>query len=410
MQRSAIASFLVAACAAPVVAQDTLVVRADGPAFWGENLRLVEEVRIGALEGDPRYTFGRVSGVAPLSDGSVWVADGQAQVVRRYDTGGRHLLEVGGPGEGPGEFKGIMEAAPYRGDSVAVWDAHAWRISIVDAEGRLGRTLTAGFQGSILGGPLRQFVVDREGGFWIVGIDRPDQNRGEETPWIWKRADAEGRVLDTLPQPRRDIDGPYVGGQSYGLGAMAAFGTHTMTAVSPAGYLVTARNDEYAVHRPLRDGRVVRIERSWDPVPVDADERRQFQANVEHMVPIWEGRYDFSTEVADTKPPFWALWVDDDARIWVARHVEARHRPETDAERSERERLAEIRGSMPPPMEWWEPVTLDVFEPNGRFLGTVELASPDSRPVRASGRTLWTVERGEFDEEYVVRWRIEAGN
>ncbi len=397
--------------APPAAAQDTLVVRADGPHTWGERLQLVEEVRIGVVDGDERYVFGRVAGVVPAAEGSVWVADGQAQIVRRYDESGAHLEDIGGPGDGPGEFKSIMDLAPYRGDSVAVWDAHAWRVSLFDRDGVLGRTVSAGFPGSILGGG-EQFVTDTEGAFWVKGVDLDKRSdvRNAETPWIWGRTPAEGGALDTLPQAQYRIDGPYMGGQRYGLGLLRPFGVWTQTLPSPAGYLVVARNDRYAITRPLRDGRVVRIERSWSPILVERDERSQFESSAEHVTELWAGRYDFSTNIPDTKPPFWTFWIDDDARIWVARHVEAHHRPETEAERAERERLGELRGTVPPKMEWWEPVTLDLFEPNGRFLGTVVLPSSQSRPVAAHGRQLWTVEKGEYDESYVVRYRIGGGS
>jgi hypothetical protein len=70
-----------------------------------------------------------------------------------------------------------------------------------------------------------------------------------------------------------------------------------------------------------------------------------------------------------------------------------------------------------PPITWKQPVVFDVIEPNGRFLGTVAIPgvrkSPyDSFPriVRARDMTVWTIELGEFDEQYVVRYRIVPGN
>lgn len=412
MLRSAIASLLSIACAvAPLAAQDTLVVRADGPPFWGEGLRLVEEVRIGALEGDPEATFGSVVAVLPVDGAQVWVGDGQAMALRRYDWDGRYLGDVGRVGDGPGEFKWVNDLSRMPDGRIAFWDYGNARMSVFAPDAAFDTSVVLDLGGVIAYAP-DVFRVDTAGSVYVWNRGAPldlNRPRGEETPLAWIVFDADGSFRDTVRVPRRDYEGPVVGGQSYGLGTMPSFGVRTFAALSPHGYQVSARADRYALHRPLRDGRVVRIERSWTPVPVEGGERDQFEAMVHHVVGLWGDAYGFSTDVPDTKPPFWALWVDDDARIWVARHVPARHRPETDAERAERERLAEIRGSMPPPMEWWEPVTLDVFEPNGRFLGTVVLPSAQSRPMAASGRTLWTVERGDFDEEYVVRWRIEGG-
>jgi hypothetical protein len=43
------------------------------------------------------------------------------------------------------------------------------------------------------------------------------------------------------------------------------------------------------------------------------------------------------------------------------------------------------------------------------LLWTLELP-PDVRPFFSRGDTIWGVARGEYDEEYVVRLRIERPN
>ena len=88
-------------------AQDTLVVRADNPPSWGLNLRTVEEVRIGALEGPEEYVFGRVQSIAVGLDGTIYVTDDQVPVIRCYDSDGSYLGDVGREGSGPGEYMRI---------------------------------------------------------------------------------------------------------------------------------------------------------------------------------------------------------------------------------------------------------------------------------------------------------------
>jgi hypothetical protein len=47
----------------------------------------------------------------------------------------------------------------------------------------------------------------------------------------------------------------------------------------------------------------------------------------------------------------------------------------------------------------------DVFEEDGDYLGAVTV--PPMTTIRAAnGDTVWAVQRGESDEEYVVRFRI----
>ncbi|MEX2281150.1 MAG: hypothetical protein WEE89_01555 [Gemmatimonadota bacterium] len=63
-------------------------------------------------------------------------------------------------------------------------------------------------------------------------------------------------------------------------------------------------------------------------------------------------------------------------------------------------------GSKNPPRLWREPRTFDVFDAGGRFLGTV-VAPRHTQFEFRRGLQLWGVTRGEFDEQYVVRYRIE---
>lgn len=99
------------------------------------------------------------------------------------------------------------------------------------------------------------------------------------------------------------------------------------------------------------------------------------------------------------KPPWRQLYVGAEGRIWVWRYTEAEHHP------GHVTRAAE-RGDWPT-IEWLEPRTHDVFDPRGSFLGSVTLPR-DSEILFARGEEVWTLERGEYDEPYVVRYRVEG--
>ncbi|HWV57999.1 MAG TPA: hypothetical protein VNZ57_11165 [Longimicrobiales bacterium] len=65
---------------------------------------LVPDLSIGVLDGPGEYIFGQVSDVALCPEGSIYVLDGQAGTVRKYDPDGRHVRDIGRLGRGPGEF------------------------------------------------------------------------------------------------------------------------------------------------------------------------------------------------------------------------------------------------------------------------------------------------------------------
>jgi hypothetical protein len=70
--------------------------------------------------------------------------------------------------------------------------------------------------------------------------------------------------------------------------------------------------------------------------------------------------------------------------------------------------MPRLSDDAPPPLTWRDVPTFDVFESSGRLLGTVIVPS-NTRIMFSRGDLVWGVTRGEFDEPYVVRFRIERG-
>jgi hypothetical protein len=394
-------------------------VRADNPPLWGDKPVLIEEVRIGMLEGGPEFTFGDITGFVVDSDGVMWVADALAATIRRFRSNGSYLGDVGRKGEGPGEFNG--------GYGIGLARAPDGRIVSYDPL-RFGGTWSGALavfsaQGDYVGGlPLRlrgisggafQLRADTSGVLYLNNSRTVRQGTlqssglitGGARQRIWLRMDLHGNMLDTLDVP--SANSVSSGGKGYSFGFMPAYTPRTMSALSPHGYLVTGRSDLYALSRPLRDGRTVRIERTWDPVRARDDERAQFQRQLENSARN-SGRTPQNTvEIPREKPPFWALQVDDDGRIWVARHQEGYHRAETPEERAHREAPTGLPVPAPVALEWWEPLVTDVIEPSGRYLGTIRWPNNRATIAATRGDTIWAIERGDLDEQYVVRYRIQ---
>lgn len=378
----------------PLPAQDTIVFRADNPPVWGDDLELVEEIRIGALEGDPNYVFGSVSGVAPAPDGSVYVADSQIPAVRRYDGEGRWLADIGREGEGPGEYLYPRGIAYPPSHHLMVYDVRARRLTVYDEAGDhldSFHTRSGLYSGDI-------FEADTAGHAYVknVAADVRTLDEGDPWPMEWLRFAPDGSLIDTIAVPPEDKVGPgYVlAGRG---GYFRPFTVMTVSTMSPHGYLVTARNDAYALHRPLQDGRILRIERSVEPVPVLPEERRQWEAisdYFEERPSVERGAYP---SIPDVKPVIRHLFADMEGRIWVARYAQAEHRPHTPEEKAE-------RGNRPD-FEWRQPLVWEVFSPGGSFLGRVTLP-PRTTLVAARGDLVWGVQWGEFREDYVVRLRI----
>lgn len=91
-------------------------------------------LRIGVVEGDVDDQFAHLRDALRLADGSIVTLDEATRELRHYGPDGRLLRRQGREGEGPGEYLRPQAVWRYRGDSLAVWDEGASRISVLTEE------------------------------------------------------------------------------------------------------------------------------------------------------------------------------------------------------------------------------------------------------------------------------------
>lgn len=95
---------------------DTAIVTSLG-SQWGGTAELVEELRIGVVEGDPEYMFGGITGIAADADGV-------------------HVRDVGGEGQGPGEYLRVLLGMTVRIDGrLQIYDPYNERLSLYERDG-----------------------------------------------------------------------------------------------------------------------------------------------------------------------------------------------------------------------------------------------------------------------------------
>ena len=95
-------------------------------------------LRIGRVEGDPTQLLYRVTDSRVLPDGRIAVVNSGSSEVRLYSPSGQYLATIGGPGEGPGEFRSPWHVHPIAGDSLLVIDLYR-EIAIFDPAGAFVR-------------------------------------------------------------------------------------------------------------------------------------------------------------------------------------------------------------------------------------------------------------------------------
>lgn len=224
---------------------------------------------IGSVEGTDEETLFRVVGAVRLSDGRVAVANGGTSEIRYYGPDGGHLRSVGGEGGGPGEFQRITRIIRMPGDSVAVMDLSARRVSVLSPEGAFVREIPTAVSGAML-----SVAGLRPDGSWVAsqnvlmsadgiqeGLTRPDV--------VWVSLPPEGGAPDTVgrfPGTERVI---HIGSTQGRLTSVEVvtppFGR--ATSVVPVGDdLVVATQDAAQVEVYGPDGALSRIVRTGVPL------------------------------------------------------------------------------------------------------------------------------------------------
>lgn len=344
----------------------TAVVNESG-SVWGGPSVLVEEASIGVLEGDAESMLGSVRSIA--YDGErILVVDSQVPIVRIYDREGGFLGEMGGAGQGPGEYEEPASVAIAGDGRIFVRDDRGSRILVYSAAGEHLETfpLRAGFftfaqmvvgPGEV---PYTWLIVERlendPARPWITGM----QAHGPEGPY--------GEPI--IPPSYEREDGVLVASRNGRPIAMVPvpFWPSERWTLTPQLDMVSGVATEYRFEITRQaGGKLVVTRGGWAPVPVQPEEaawhRRSAIATLRGRDPAWTWN---GPEIPATKPPYSQLIVADSREIWVVRPGpgEPIEPCNEDAE--------EPRDFSAAPC-WRESWTLEVFGADGRYLGAVEV-------------------------------------
>jgi hypothetical protein len=387
------------------------VVENFGTPLWreGESWEFTEVLRIGTVEGEPEYEFGRITGMAVLSDRRVVVADAMAHNLRFFSADGTYQQTVGTQGHGPGEFgDGFLGVLQGPGDTMVVRDPANGQMHTFAPDGSwLGSFSALPIDGYYHSGWDDDVATGRLVSS-LVPMLLPDQPPVDTLDIVVAR-DVRGAVLDTVarvPTSQRyaregDVDLAYYyrGDPDYDL--------------CGAG-LVTGRSDEYQLLWYGPDGTVDRIiSLPWEPLPMtDEDQsvilRRWEELFQQYQVPLERAAERRATFRFEDSYPAYRRFICGPGATVLVQHV----RPVRDLTADERKELSPGAGGLPGTLEW------DVFDSAGRYLGAAAFPGTDwvagwrnARFVRDASTGIWymySVWSDEQDVEHVLAWRLDG--
>ncbi len=313
----------------------------DGKA--GRTVKGTIELIIGRTEGDERYLFGRILGLAFDGRGRIYVSDGQAGSVRVYGPSGEFLARIGQIGGGPLEYR------LYPSRIAILPDGHLWILSFEDKVLRADPTqedMSASVE-AVLAGSTWGWLYDHlpaldADGMFIATGSEPDHRDGFRrrrvslrngrtvsmtNPWAlrptaeelgWRLSPRVTRAEVTAAREWSAGALAYLyargGPPPYGAAGLMGFATDGRVALAVT---TTYRVDIYdSLLRP-----VTVVERDERGPRLTAIERRNTSAHMaarrraEEYYPYGDG------DITDRKPPLRDLWFDRDGRLWLERYL-----------------------------------------------------------------------------------------
>jgi hypothetical protein len=361
---------------------DTLengVVLVSNPAegIWTDETawRLVEDLRIGSVEGEGPELFAAVVDVEADDVGRIYVLERNAQEIRVFDQDGQYVRTIGRQGEGPGEFKMVVGMDFSPDGQLWTIDEGLYRWSLFDTSGVFLQSLTQGkpvstwsWRGEVMqSGELWDFIVVMTDSGYVDAL---------------ARYDTVGGYLDTLVLPVRGVYESYFRFEDTRGATVTGipFAPNVVYDAAPTGAVWIGGSSEYRIAQVGLGGDTMRVvERAHSPLPVT---RHELDSAVAAVSERSRGQPVDRSRIPATKPAFLRLVADDEGYLWV---------------------------QVPLPRDSVG-TTFDVFDPQGRYLGDVHTPLNFSvfGPVQITGNQLYAVHTDEMEVPFVVRLRVEG--
>jgi hypothetical protein len=334
----------------------TIVTNPKEPLFnEGENaFALSRDPSFGVKEGPAEYMFSQIQDLDVDAEGDVYVLDQREAQVKVFNAQGTYLRTIGRRGQGPGEVQMPVFVQITKQRELVVYDYASSRAIFYAPDGTFLRQRSTRK-------PMMPIGMDPRGYFAGYEILAPPPIGGKVLV-VYDPDFQNVKVIaqDEQGQPKVfDIVKPTV----YGC-------------MTPNGEVVWGSSETYALIFVNLAGKIVKtIRRDYDPVPITAAARKEFEER--YAEPL---RHGMSIKFRKNYPAFSGIFADEDGRVFVKTY-------EGTGGEADRSRL-------------------DIYSPEGRFLAQAAVkADIDERSAWKDGY-LYTIEMDGSEYPTVVRYRV----
>jgi hypothetical protein len=333
----------------------TVVQNPKEPMYKGEILALKEDLRLGEPEAKGDYAFNGIITLAVDGQDNIFVLDYKDSHIKVFDRTGKYLRTIGRKGQGPGELNSVRSAAIERSSgALLVLDMGSRRISCFDVQGKYLKSLP--FKGDI---PVTM-ALDSKGQIYIVEAILSDK----ESSYAFKKFTPDLNTASTL------VKGPT--GVSP-TGAADAFRPIPTFTIDAKDQFIYGFPKTYELQYFGTDGKPVRrILKDYQPVEVTSAEIEEVKKDTPPGIKV-----DFGKNHA----AFRKIFSDGEGRLFVQTF----------------EKTKTGKGRV-----------FDIFDADGRFMGTVPLTDT---PVLFRKGSLYSLEEDEdgyqIIKRYAITWKLK---
>lgn len=301
----------------------------SNPASW----LVIEGLSIGLADGPDPYVFGRIEAVDVDRGGRIYVLDGMNLHVRVFSAQGEFLLEMGGPGGGPGEFRAMrLRAMGLMGDSlVAIHNNWTNQLVLFDLQGeyrsatRLPPVVRRGATTGLADLGRGQFLLHGKRGY---GTRLFAESQGQE---ILLRVNLNDGTIDTLVEYQPHDVIPHALSQGMMELFPRPFPSREVWTVGPGGRIAFGNGEAYVI--TVYDPMWRAVARLTGPT-VPRDVTKEDVAAFREQFPFGSGMDDMppamrraaATVLSEMEyptewPAYDQLLYDSEGRLWVRNPV-----------------------------------------------------------------------------------------
>lgn len=285
---------------------------------------------IGGGADETDALFVNIAGATKLGAGWIVVADRVNLDIRAFDGAGRHQKTLGGPGDGPGEFRGLKSIRALPGDSFYAYDDRLNRISVYDETAGLAYTLQL---------PVYFADVQRlPGGMWVGATSEGAQNNAlppSRTRGTFRYRGnvvvlaARGSIVDTIATPPgQEI---FIGDTWGRMGVMPAPFGHTFSMAVRGSDLIMATGETLGYDVVAATGQLVSQVRGPQPQSeVTPEEAKAYRAAMLDLMPPGPVRESLENLLDQAAMPESKALVSDvliapDGTVWLSAYQNYRY-------------------------------------------------------------------------------------